>query len=180
MMFELFAVAHEEESLSVHGGRLNGVHSWIKRAREAREPGVVIGAEDHRRTGHGHLAAEPQGPVACVGRQLRPHPRRHNTTIYSDNDRYRGVKGTRQVVLMNREDIDRLGLSEGDHVTATSAADDGVTREVAGLIVTRYDIPPGCCGGYFPECNPLIPLWHHADRSKVPAAKSVPIRIRKQ
>ena len=44
--------------------------------------------------------------------------------------------------------------------------------------MTLYDIPRGCVAGYYPKCNPLIPLWHHAV-SKVPAAKSIPIRIRK-
>ena len=38
-----------------------------------------------------------------------------------------------------------------------------------------YDIPRGCVAGYYPECNPLIPLWHHAKESKVPAAKAIPI-----
>ncbi|HEY1300929.1 MAG TPA: FdhF/YdeP family oxidoreductase, partial [Stellaceae bacterium] len=33
-----------------------------------------------------------------------------NTTVYGYHDRFRGVHGTRMVVLMNRNDIDRLGL----------------------------------------------------------------------
>jgi anaerobic selenocysteine-containing dehydrogenase len=57
------------------------------------------------------------------------------------------------------------------------AVDDGVRREVDGLRVTPYDIPEGCCAGYYPECNPLIPLAHHEEKAKVPAAKSVPVRI---
>ena len=48
---------------------------------------------------------------------------------------------------------------------------------VHGLRVTQYDIPTGCVGGYYPELNPLIPLWHHAKESQVPAAKSIPIRL---
>jgi hypothetical protein len=44
--------------------------------------------------------------------------------------------------------------------------------------VTVYDLPPGTCAAYFPECNPVIPLFHYAEESKVPAAKSVPVRIR--
>ncbi|MGH6671720.1 MAG: FdhF/YdeP family oxidoreductase [Xanthobacteraceae bacterium] len=100
-----------------------------------------------------------------------------NTTIYSLDDRFRGVHGTRMVVLMHRNDIDRLGLQEADEITLVCAADDGVHRAVKGFRVTPYDIPEGCCAGYYPECNPLIPLWHHADRSKVPAAKSIPVRI---
>jgi hypothetical protein len=43
--------------------------------------------------------------------------------------------------------------------------------------VIVYALPRGCCAGYFPECNPLLPLWHHAEGSKVPAAKSIPIRV---
>ncbi|OLP56052.1 formate dehydrogenase [Rhizobium rhizosphaerae] len=103
-----------------------------------------------------------------------------NTTIYEYTDRFRGVDGTRKVLFLNARDMDRFGLAEGERVTLETAVDDGVVRRVADLRVTAYDIPPGCCGGYYPECNPLIPLWQHAERSKVPAAKSVPVRIVKQ
>ena len=102
-----------------------------------------------------------------------------NTTIYGYDDRFRGIRGTRKVLLMNRADIARLGLNEADTVIASTCSSDGVTREVTGLRVTPYDIPAGCCAGYYPECNPLIPLWHHARESKVPAAKSIPITLRR-
>ncbi|HEX8416925.1 MAG TPA: FdhF/YdeP family oxidoreductase [Methylobacterium sp.] len=100
-----------------------------------------------------------------------------NTTIYGYDDRFRGVKGTRMVLFMNAADIARLRLREAQTVDLVCAADDGVVRKVRGFRVLTYDIPKGCVGGYYPECNPLIPLWHHAERSKVPAAKSVPVRI---
>jgi molybdopterin-dependent oxidoreductase alpha subunit len=100
-----------------------------------------------------------------------------NTTIYGYNDRFRGIHGTRRVVLMNGGDIERLGFHDGSIVNLVTAVHDGRHREVSGLRITAYDIPQGCCAGYYPECNPLIPLWHHAKRSKVPAAKSVPVRI---
>ena len=100
-----------------------------------------------------------------------------NTTIYGYDDRFRGVKGTRKIVFMNRNDIDRLALANGDTVALSTVANDGVARKVAGLKIIAYDIPEGCCGGYYPECNPLLPLWHHAARSKVPAAKSIPVTI---
>ena len=101
-----------------------------------------------------------------------------NTTIYGYDDRFRGIKGTRQVVLMNSVDMERLGFSEGQSVTLATVATDDIHREVAGLRVHCYDIPRGCIGGYYPECNPLIPLWHHAERSKVPAAKAVPVTMK--
>ena len=101
-----------------------------------------------------------------------------NTTIYSLDDRFRGIYGTRKVLLMNRDDIERLGFTEGASVTASTAVDDGQLREVSGLRLTGFDIPAGCLAGYYPECNPLIPLTHHAEQSMVPAAKSIPVRLR--
>jgi molybdopterin-dependent oxidoreductase alpha subunit len=107
-----------------------------------------------------------------------------NTTVYGYDDRLRGISGTRDVLLMSPGDIERLGLKDGEQVTLACAAGDaasqGVTREVKGLRVTAYDLPNGCCAGYYPECNPVIPLAHHAQQSKVPAAKSVPVRVRRE
>jgi hypothetical protein len=100
-----------------------------------------------------------------------------NTTVYNYDDRLRGIYGSRHVVLMHRNDIDRLGLKEGEMVALTTAVDDGIERRVEGLRVVAYDIPEGCIASYYPECNPLLPLWHHAEKSKVPAAKSIPVRV---
>lgn len=100
-----------------------------------------------------------------------------NTTVYGYDDRFRGIRGTRSVVMMNRSDVLRLGLREGDAVELSTVSDDGVDRRLAGLKVVQYNIPEGCVATYYPEANVLIPLWHHAERSKVPAAKSVPVRI---
>ncbi|AJK46705.1 FdhF/YdeP family oxidoreductase [Burkholderia plantarii] len=100
-----------------------------------------------------------------------------NTTIYSLDDRFRGVYGDRMVLLMHRDDIAAHGLEEGRRITLQTVAGDGVERRVAGLKLVPYDIPRGCVAGYYPECNPLLPLWHYAKGSKVPAAKSIPVRI---
>jgi molybdopterin-dependent oxidoreductase alpha subunit len=103
-----------------------------------------------------------------------------NTTVYSYDDRFRGIYGSRHVVLMHQNDIDRFGFKEGDTITLETAVDDGVERKVEGLRVVAYDIPEGCIAGYYPECNPLLPLWHYAEGSKTPAAKSIPVRIKAQ
>ena len=100
-----------------------------------------------------------------------------NTTVYGYDDRFRGIEGTRMVVLMNADDIARLSLRDGQIVSIRTVADDR-EREVRGFRVTAYDIPKGCCAAYYPECNPLIPLWHHAKGSKVPAAKAIPVTLR--
>jgi len=100
-----------------------------------------------------------------------------NTTVYGYSDRFRGIEGTRDVLLLNEDDMARMGIKEGDLVGLSTAVDDGVKRELKGLRATRYDMPKGSCGGYYPECNVLIPLWQHAELSHVPAAKSVPVRV---
>ena len=100
-----------------------------------------------------------------------------NTTVYGNHDRFRGIHGTRHVLMMNGEDIARLGFVDGQQVRATTASTDGDAREVGGLRLVRYDIPRGCAAGYFPELNPLVPLWHHAVGSQVPAYKAIPIRL---
>ena len=100
-----------------------------------------------------------------------------NTTVYGNHDRFRGIHGTRHVLMMNDADIGRLGFADGQMVRATTASTDGAPREVGGLRIVRYDIPRGCVAGYFPELNPLVPLWHHAVGSQVPAYKAIPIRL---
>jgi molybdopterin-dependent oxidoreductase alpha subunit len=100
-----------------------------------------------------------------------------NTTVYGYDDRFRGIYGTRDVVMMNKDDIAQQGLREGQVVKLVSDAGDGIAREVGGLSVVAFDLPRGCIGGYYPECNPLIPLTHHTLFSMLPAAKSVPVRI---
>jgi len=103
-----------------------------------------------------------------------------NTTIYGYEDRFRGISGTREIVFMHAADMARHALAEGDSVSLVTHSDDGVHREVSGLRVVAYDIPEGCIGAYYPECNPLIPVWHHAEESMVPAAKSIPVTIVKK
>jgi anaerobic selenocysteine-containing dehydrogenase len=100
-----------------------------------------------------------------------------NTTIYGYSDRLRGVEGSRDVLLMNPEDIRRAKLTAGQIVSLISDAEDGVHREVTGLKVTPFSLPDGCIGAYYPEMNPLMPLSHYDQVSMTPAAKSVPVRI---
>jgi molybdopterin-dependent oxidoreductase alpha subunit len=100
-----------------------------------------------------------------------------NTTIYGYSDRLRGIEGTRDVLLINPQDMALNGLSEGQMVGLASDAGDGCNRFVGGLKVTPFDLPDGCLGGYYPELNVLVPLSHHDIQSKTPASKAVPVRI---
>jgi anaerobic selenocysteine-containing dehydrogenase len=90
----------------------------------------------------------------------------------------RGIEGTRDVLLINPDEMRRTGLSEGQTVSLVSDAEDGVERRVDGLKVTPFAPPAGCVGAYDPEMNPLVPLWSHDQKSKTPASKCVPVRIR--
>ena len=101
-----------------------------------------------------------------------------NTTIYGFSDRLRGIEGTRQVLLMNPDDIAKAGLQEGQMVSLISDAQDGIHREAGPLKVTPFSLPAGCVGSYYPEMNPLMPLSHHDQQSKTPAAKSIAVRLK--
>lgn len=102
-----------------------------------------------------------------------------NTTIYTEDDRFRGIQGSRYVIFMNSDDIARQDLKPGDLIRLSTVADDGVERSMSELQVVAYDIPRKAIAGYYPELNGLVPLWHFAEGSKVPAAKSIPVRISK-
>ena len=56
-----------------------------------------------------------------------------NTTIYSNDDRYRGVKNLRTLVFMNADDMQERGLEEFDLVDITSIAKDGTQAHRARL-----------------------------------------------
>ena len=66
-----------------------------------------------------------------------------NTTIYSDDDRYRGVKNLRTLIFMNEDDMRERGLLKYDLIDVTSFAKDGSTRSVSG----HRAIPYSRCGG---------------------------------
>jgi anaerobic selenocysteine-containing dehydrogenase len=100
-----------------------------------------------------------------------------NTTVYGYHDRLRGLSGSREILLINEADMAKLGLQAGDVVAVESAVDDGVRRRKERLTVTPFNLPDGCLGAYYPECNVLAPVSHFAEESKTPAVKSLPVRI---
>jgi hypothetical protein len=70
-----------------------------------------------------------------------------------------------------------MGLHEGQVVRLRTSSKDKVERAMSGFRVTPYNIPTGCIGAYYPEANALLPVWHYAEGSKTPAAKSVPVLV---
>jgi molybdopterin-dependent oxidoreductase alpha subunit len=100
-----------------------------------------------------------------------------NTTIYSNNDRYRGLKGLRTVVYMNESDMRDRGLEEFDLVDVTSHSRDGTQRAVYGYRAVRFEIPPGCAAGYMPELNVLCGLADFSTESEQPVTKHLVVEV---
>ncbi|EGO94251.1 Oxidoreductase alpha (molybdopterin) subunit, partial [Acidiphilium sp. PM] len=91
------------------------------------------------------------------------------------DDRYRGVKGDRMVAFMNEQDMAERGIAAGDRIRLRTVSEDGVDRSVGNLTALPYNIPKGSIGAYYPEANPLLPLYHHDELALTPAAKSIPV-----
>ncbi|RXG86210.1 FdhF/YdeP family oxidoreductase [Bradyrhizobium vignae] len=107
---------------------------------------------------------------------IRSHDQ-YNTTVYSLSDRYRGVYGQRDVVFLNELEMDKRALKEGDRVDLVTVSKDGIERRVRSFRVVGYSFPNGCCAAYYPETNPLVPLYAHDCLSFTPSSKAVPVRI---
>ncbi len=108
---------------------------------------------------------------------MRSHDQ-FNTTIYGFDDRYRGISGDREVILMNKEDIKNNGFENQEKVNITSYFD-GKERHLNGFKVVPYPITKGCVAVYFPEGNVLIALENKANESQCPASKFVEVSISK-
>jgi molybdopterin-dependent oxidoreductase alpha subunit len=107
---------------------------------------------------------------------IRSHDQ-FNTSVYSPNDRYRGISNGRRVVFLNQKDIQAAGLKPRQPVDLVShfKGEERIARE---FTVVPYDIPQGCAATYFPEANVLVPVGSVAEKSNTPASKSVVISIR--
>ncbi|MFG2693423.1 FdhF/YdeP family oxidoreductase [Kitasatospora sp. NPDC048407] len=115
-------------------------------------------------------------PGTLVLGTMRSHDQ-WNTTIYSDNDRYRGVKNLRTLVFMNRQDMRERRLAELDPVDITATARDGSTRSLHGYLAVPYDLPRGCAAGYMPEMNVLCALGDYSSQSDQPIMKHLNVVI---
>lgn len=156
-------------------------------ARIAHPGGFTLphGPRDSRRfpttTGKANFTAAPvESPEVPEGRLLLQTLRSHdqyNTTIYGLDDRYRGIKGGRRVVLVHPQDADALGLADGSYTDLVSEWKDGVERRAPGFRVVHYPTARGCAAAYYPETNVLVPLDATADTSNTPASKSVVVRF---
>jgi len=120
----------------------------------------------------------PEGRVLL--QTLRSHDQ-YNTTIYGKDDRYRGIRHGRRVVLVHPEDAAAAGFADGDLVDLVSewvTADGQVEeRRARDFRVVAYDTPRRNAAAYYPETNVLVPLDSVADVSNTPASKAVVVRL---
>ncbi|HEU4506823.1 MAG TPA: FdhF/YdeP family oxidoreductase [Pyrinomonadaceae bacterium] len=107
---------------------------------------------------------------------IRSHDQ-FNTSVYTANDRYRGISDNRYVVFLNQDDIAAASLHAGQVVDLISHFE-GEERVARGFTIVPYDIPRRCAATYFPEANVLVPVRSVAEKSNTPASKSVVISIR--
>ncbi len=75
-----------------------------------------------------------------------------NTVVYEEEDRYRN-QGSRDVVLMNPEDMSALRLKANARVTVRSKS-----GAMSGIRVRPYAISQGSAAMYYPEANSLTSL----------------------
>ena len=114
-------------------------------------------------------------PNQFVMMTIRSHDQ-YNTTIYGLDDRYRGIKESRRIVLMCKQDMSTLGIRTGVMVDLTSHFE-GEQLSAPKWRVVEYDIPAGNIATYFPEANCLIPLNSVAEGSNTPTSKSVCVTV---
>jgi len=127
-----------------------------------------------------NISELPQHKLAAdeyIMTTIRSHDQ-FNTTIYGLNDRYRGIHNERRVILMNRKDIQKAGLVDGEKVDLFNY-NGGATRAARLFMVVPYNIPEGNTATYYPEANVLVPIDSVALKSNTPTSKLVYIKIKK-
>jgi len=156
-------------------------------ARARRPGGFVLpnGPRDSRTfptaTGKAMITVNELVHVECPpGRLILQTVRSHdqfNTTMYGLNDRYRGIRGGRDVVFVNPDDLAHLGLADGDRVDIVGEWKDEPDRVLPHYRVVAFPTARGCAATYFPEANVLVPLASTALGSNTPVSKAIVVRL---
>jgi molybdopterin-dependent oxidoreductase alpha subunit len=122
------------------------------------------------------LARRRHGDQVLTLMTIRAHDQ-FNTTVYSQDDRYRDVHGDRRVVFLNAGDLAARGLRDGDRVDIETLVDDGHQRRVSAFTARAWDIPTGCAAAYYPEASGLIAASVHSSHTQTPLYKEMPVRV---
>jgi molybdopterin-dependent oxidoreductase alpha subunit len=109
---------------------------------------------------------------------IRAHDQ-FNTTVYSQDDRYRDVAGDRRVVFLPQSALLERGIGHGEKVDIEAICDDGIARVVRGFTALQHPLPDGCAAAYYPEASGLVPASEFSAGTHTPLYKEVPVRIRR-
>lgn len=120
------------------------------------------------------MVVAPAGHL--VLQSLRSHDQ-WNTIPYSSNDRYRGIRNARRIVLVNPGDLAGLGIEDQTLVDIVSIWTDGTERVAHGFGVVAYPTARGSAASYYPETNVLVPLDSVAAVSNTPTSKGIIVRL---
>jgi len=161
-----------------------GFEDYNARARQSGGFALPHAPRDERAfptaTGKANFTVNPvTSPEAGEGRLLLQTLRSHdqfNTTIYGLDDRYRGIRRGRRVVLVHPEDAAELGLVDGAHCDLVSEWE-GTERRAPHFKIVHYPTARGCAAAYYPETNVLVPLDSVAETSNTPTSKSIVVRF---
>ncbi|NWL32021.1 FdhF/YdeP family oxidoreductase [Paenarthrobacter nitroguajacolicus] len=131
-------------------------------------------------TGKGHFTVSPLEYLAppdghLVLQTVRSHDQ-YNTTFYGLDDRYRGISGGRRVILVNPEDLQELGFTNGQLVDVISTFQ-GLDRRADNFRLISYPTAKGCAAAYFPEANVLVHRNNVARESNTPGYKALFVRF---
>ncbi|WP_234003961.1 FdhF/YdeP family oxidoreductase [Nocardiopsis sp. SBT366] len=118
----------------------------------------------------------PAEDDVLVLQTMRSHDQ-WNTTVYSNDDRYRGVRNLRTLVFMNARDMRDRGIAEGDPVDIESTSRDGSRRRLRRYRALAYDVPRGSAAGYMPEMNVLVGSADYSTQSDQPLMKNLLVRV---
>jgi len=119
---------------------------------------------------HAHAAPPLRGAPGQLRMMTVRSEGQFNTVVYEEQDIYRG-QDRRNVILMSREDVDRLGLRADQPVTVRSEV-----GSLSNILVRVFDVRAGNALMYFPEANVLVPTTTDPS-SKTPAFKCVLVTV---
>ncbi|WP_373494295.1 molybdopterin-dependent oxidoreductase, partial [Aquiflexum sp.] len=164
---------------------IDGFEDYNQRVRKAGGfylPNCNREGEFQTQDGKAHFTVNPL-PQNEIGKgnfilmTVRSHDQ-FNTTVYGFDDRYRGIKNSREVVMMHEDDMKTIGVASEDFVDITGHFN-GQKRELRDFQVVPYQISKGCVGVYFPEGNVLVAIDNKSPESFCPASKFVEVSIKK-
>jgi len=179
------AMADDYDVVRDHIARvLPGFEDFNRRVRE-RDGFVLPNAPRDSRSfatdiGKGRFTVSPfealKPPAGhLILQTMRSHDQ-YNTTFYGLDDRYRGIKDGRRVILIHPDDLQEMGFADRVLVDVISTFG-GTERRANRFRLVSYPTAKGCAAAYFPEANALVHRGLVARESNTPGFKAMSVRF---